>query len=171
MSDRNETSQEHRLREGYERLLARMEKGARDLTWENLQHELDEAVEFEVELEEFTKDELALLRAWVERDLIDMRRYLNAGGRSVATWLGIDLDQLSRRVVEALLSIADRSIVDNERLKDDLEAARADYCEGEVAAPGRMACVHCEAVVELEGVTRIEPCHQCGHRYFYRVSE
>ncbi|WP_163575989.1 zinc ribbon-containing protein [Halomonas faecis] len=171
MSKESDPKREHRLREGYERLLARLQKGRRDLTWENLQKELDEAVEFESELEEFTKDELALLRAWLERDLVDMRRYLSAGGRGVASWLGIDLDQLSRRVVESLLSIADRSQVDKARFEEDLEAARADYCEGEMAAPGRMACVHCDALVELEGVTRIEPCHQCGHRYFYRVSE
>jgi DNA-directed RNA polymerase subunit RPC12/RpoP len=100
-----------------------------------------------------------------------MRRYLSAGGRSVASWLGIDLDQLSRKVVDSLFSIADRSKVERLRFEEDLEAARADYCEGEMAAPGRMACVHCDAVVELEKVTRIEPCHQCGHRYFYRAQK
>lgn len=171
MSKGPDSQREHRLREGYERMLARLQEGRRDLTWENLQKELDEAVEFEAELEEFTKDELSLLRAWVERDLVDMRRYLSAGGRGVASWLGIDLDQLSRKVVESLLSIADRSVVERERFEEDLEAARADYCEGEMAVPGRMACVHCDTVVDLEGVTRIDPCHQCGHRYFYRVSE
>ena len=98
MSDSQQPQQEHRLREGYERMLERLREGAQELTWENLQKELDEAVEFEAELEEFTKDELSLLRAWVERDLKDMRRYLNAGGESVATWLGIDLSALSRKV-------------------------------------------------------------------------
>ncbi|MBD3896186.1 zinc ribbon-containing protein [Halomonas sp. ML-15] len=171
MSDHNKTSQEHRLREGYERMLARLQEGADELSWEALQKDLDEAVEFEAELEEFTKDELSLLRAWVERDLKDMRRYLAAGGNSVANWLGIDLAMLSRKVSEALLSVADRSVVDRERLEDDLEAAQADYCEGEIAAPGLMACVHCDAVVTLETVTRIEPCHKCGHRYFARASD
>lgn len=171
MSDHKETKQEHRLREGYERLLARFQEGADELSWERLQRELDDAVEFEGELREFTKDELALLRAWVERDLKDMRRYLAEGGKGVASWLGVDLTLLSRKVSEALLSVADRSIVDREHLMDDLEAAQADYCEGEIAAPGRMACVHCGGGVVLESVTRIDPCHQCGHRYFKRASE
>jgi hypothetical protein len=175
MSERDKTTregpkEEHRFRAGYERILDRLRGGARELTWENLQQELDDAVEFEAELEEFTKDEASLLRAWVERDLVEMRRYLSAGGQSVASWLGIDLSILSRRVVESLLSIADRSVVERERFDDDLEAARADYVEGEMAAPGRMACVHCDAMVDLEGVARIEPCHRCGHRYFTRVS-
>lgn len=165
----NRDRREHRMREGYERVLSRLREGAEELSWDNLQKDLDEAVEFEAEFEEFTKDELSLLRAWVERDLKDMRRYLAAGGEGVASWLGIDLTVLSRKVVDSLLSIADRSIVDKARLDDDLEAAQADYYEGEIAAPGRMACVHCGARVELEGVTRIEPCHQCGHRYFTRV--
>lgn len=160
-----------RLREGYERVLSRLDDGARELSWEKLQEELDEAVAFEAEVEEFTKDELSLLRAWVERDLKDMRRYLAAGGEGVASWLGIDLSVLSRKISDALFSIADRSVIERERLEDDLEAARADYYEGELAAPGRMACVHCGATVELEGVKRIEPCHQCGHRYFARASE
>lgn len=160
---------DNRLREGYERMLERLREGANELTWENLQRDLDEAVEFEMELEEFTRDELSLLRAWVERDLVEMRRYLSAGGESVAAWLGIDLSALSRKVAESLLSIADRSIIERRQFRDDLEAARADYCEGEMAAPGRMACVHCDAIVELEGVARIEPCHQCGHRYFVRA--
>ncbi len=167
----SEKKNDNRLREGYERMLERLQGGANELTWENLQHELDEAVEFEGELEEFTKDELALLRAWVERDLKDMRIYLKDSGKHVASWLGIDLSKISRSVAESLLSIADRSIVENEQLKDDLEAARADYCEGEVVAPGRMACVHCDAQVTLEEVGRLDPCHQCGHRYFYRLPD
>ncbi|XGA81304.1 zinc ribbon-containing protein [Halomonas sp. CH40] len=163
--------QDKRLREGYERLLERLQEGANELTWDALQKDLDDAVEFESELEEFTKDELALLRAWVERDLKDMRFFLADTGKQVAQWLDIDIDALSRRVAESLLSIADRSVVERERFEDDLEAARADYCAGEMAAPGKMACVHCDAVVTLEEVARLEPCHQCGHRYFYRLSQ
>ncbi|WP_386078015.1 zinc ribbon-containing protein [Vreelandella sp. F11] len=164
----SEQQNDNRLREGYERLLERMQGGANDLTWENLQKDLDDAVEFEAELEEYTKDELALLRAWVERDLKDMRYYMADTGKQVASWLGIDIDGLSRRVAESLLSIADRSVVERERFEEDLEAARADYCEGEMAAPGLMACTHCDAQVMLPTVARLEPCHQCGHRYFYR---
>ena len=67
----SEQQNDNRLREGYERLLERMQGGANELTWDNLQKDLDDAVEFEAELEEYTKDELALLRAWVERDLKD----------------------------------------------------------------------------------------------------
>ena len=107
-------------------------------------------VSFEAELEEYTKDELALLRAWVERDLKDMRYYMADTGKQVASWLGIDIDGLSRRVAESLLSIADRSVVDRERFEEDLEAARADYCEGEMAAPGLMACTHCDAQQEAK---------------------
>ncbi|MDW5376774.1 zinc ribbon-containing protein [Halomonas sp. HP20-15] len=167
MSDDNQ--QDRRLHDAYERVLHRMRDGADELSWERLQHELDEAVAFEVEVEEFTKDEMSLLRAWVERDLKDLRRYLAAGGSGVASWLGIDLSVLSRKVSEALLSIADRSVIERERFEDDLEAARADYVEGELAAPGRMACVHCGETLALERVTRLEPCHACGHRYFERA--
>ena len=124
MSD--DKQQDRRLHDAYERVLHRMRDGADELSWERLQHELDEAVAFEVEVEEFTKDEMSLLRAWVERDLKDLRRYLAAGGSGVASWLGIDLNVLSRKISEALLSIADRSVVERERFEDDLEAARKE---------------------------------------------
>ncbi|GAB2726554.1 zinc ribbon-containing protein [Halomonas garicola] len=161
---------ESRLREGYERLLERVKGGSGELDRASLEKELDDAVEFESELAEYTKDELALLRVWVERDLRDMRSYLGNSGRQVAEWLGIDLDHLSRRVSESLLSIADRSVVERERFNEDLEAARADYCEGEMAAPGKMACTHCDAEVIMDRVQLLEPCHQCGSRYFMRLT-
>ncbi|MFG6178959.1 zinc ribbon-containing protein [Halomonas sp. THAF12] len=170
MSDQpHKPHEDHRLKDAYERVLERLKEGAGELNRESLQKELDEAIEFESDVEDFTRDELSLLRAWVDRDLKEMRRYLNAGGHSVAHWLGIDLSVLSRRVVESLLSIADRGLIERERLEDDLEASRADYTAGEIAAPGRMACTHCDAVVELPEVARLEPCHQCGHRYFVRA--
>src|SRR5690554_8230013 len=100
MSDSQQPQQEHRLREGYERMLERLREGAQELTWENLQKELDEAVAFEAALAEFTRAELSLLRAWVERDVKDRRRYPTAGGESVATWLGSDRPGLSRKVSE-----------------------------------------------------------------------
>ncbi|GHA90054.1 zinc ribbon-containing protein [Modicisalibacter luteus] len=165
----SEKQREHRLKDAYERVLSRMKDGADELSWDNLQRDLDQAVAFEAEVEEFTKDEMALLRTWVERDLRDLRRYLAAGGTGVASWLGIDLNVLSRKITDALFSIADRSVIEREQLVDNLEASRADYVEGEIAAPGRMACVHCGANVVLEHVTRLEPCHQCGHRYFERA--
>ena len=106
MSERHE--QENRLSRAYERVLERLEKGAGDLSWESLQREMDDAIEFEAELETYTKDELALLRAWVERDLKDMRHYMSDTGKQVASWLGVDIDQLSRRVAESLLSMKER---------------------------------------------------------------
>ncbi|GHB07250.1 zinc ribbon-containing protein [Salinicola rhizosphaerae] len=157
-----------RLSEAYERVLTRLKDNGGELSWESFQRELDEAVAFEAEFEEFTKDEAALLRAWVERDMRDFRQFLAKGGEGIATWLGIDLDVLSRRVSEALFSIADRTTIDRERFDDDLEAARADYTAGEVAMPGVMSCVHCGSRVTLAQVGRLEACHACGHRYFQR---
>lgn len=70
-----------RLSEAYERILTRLKDGGGELSWESFQHELDEAVAFESEFEEFTKDEMALLRAWVERDMRDFRQFLAKGAR------------------------------------------------------------------------------------------
>ncbi|MEL0618623.1 zinc ribbon-containing protein [Cobetia marina] len=159
---------EGRLGDAYGRILTRLEDSSGELSWEGLKAELDEAVKFEAEVEEFTRDELALLRAWVERDMQEFRRHLAAGGEGVASWLGIDLDVLSRSVSSALMSIADRTVVDRAHFEEDLEAARADYTSGEVIAPGLLHCVHCEAITTLTRPSVLEPCHACGHRFFAR---
>lgn len=158
-----------RLADAYERIVARFSDRSDALSREGLERELDEAVAFESEVEAFTRDELAILRAWVERDVSDFRRYLASGGESLAGFLGIDLDALSERLRVGLLSIADRTAVDQVRFEEELEAARADYTEGEIVAPGRMSCVHCDHPVVLRYRQLLEPCHACGHRYFQRA--
>lgn len=159
----------NRLSEAYERIVARFNDRSDSLSREGLQEELDEALSFEADVEEFTRDELAILRAWVERDIRDFRRYLVSGGESLAGFLGIDLSVLSDRLRQGLLSVADRTALDQQRFEEELEVARADYTEGEVVAPGRMSCVHCEHPVILHYRQMLEPCHQCGHRYFQRA--
>ncbi|MCM2970925.1 MULTISPECIES: zinc ribbon-containing protein [Larsenimonas] len=165
----SESERYQRLKEAYERALDRVgtREHARDTR--GLEEELDEIVKFEADLERFTKDEAALLKAWLERDLKAFGSYMAEGGGGVAQWMGIDLDYLSERVRTALFSIADRTAVDQFRFEDDLEAAQADYCEGELALPGRMRCVHCDHPVTLTTSSMIEPCHACGHRYFKRA--
>ena len=157
-----------RLGNAYDRIIGRFGDRTDHLSREGLQRELDEAVQFEADVEEFTRDELALLRAWVSRDLGELRRYLGSGGSTVADWLGIDLDVLSARLRNGLFSIADRTPIDQLRFEEDLEAAQADYCEGEIAAPGRMTCVHCGEQTTLGQRQRLGPCPACGHRWFRR---
>ena len=159
----------NRLSEAYERIVARFNNRSDSLSREGLQDELDEALSFEADVEEFTRDELAILRAWVERDVSEFRRYLVSSGESLAGFLGIDLSMLSDRLRQGLLSVADRTALDQQRFEEELEVARADYTEGEVVAPGRMSCVHCEHPVILHYRQLLEPCHQCGHRYFQRA--
>ena len=91
-----------RLSEAYERIVARFNNRSDSLSREGMQEELDEALSFEAEVEEFTRDELAILRAWVERDISEFRRYLVGGGESLAGFLGIDLSMLSDRLRQGL---------------------------------------------------------------------
>ncbi|MFC0268223.1 zinc ribbon-containing protein [Kushneria aurantia] len=164
------TDSQGRLGDAYERVIARFNDRSDHLSREAVERELDEAVGFESEVEEFTRDELAILRAWVERDVKEFRGYLARGGESLAGFLGIDLEGLSDRLRNGLMSVADRTAVDRMRFEEELEVARADYTEGEVVAPGRMSCVHCGETVTLRYRQLLEPCHHCGHRYFERAS-
>ncbi|WP_043449130.1 zinc ribbon-containing protein [Halotalea alkalilenta] len=162
-----------RLESGYQRILERLgvrrDAGEVERGREGFERQLDEAVNFEAELTEYTKDELALLREWVRRDVSELGGYLASGGGSVAQWLGIDVDVISEQVRNALFGVADRTTLDLQRFDEQLEAAQADYCEGEVIAPGRLGCVHCGERVTITAISRLEPCHSCGHRFFKRA--
>ncbi|MCM2131161.1 zinc ribbon-containing protein [Larsenimonas rhizosphaerae] len=172
----NQPDRQQRLKDAYERSMSRFgerEQQREDTSrWskEGLARELDEIIAFEADVEEFTRDELSLLRAWLERDVRQFGHFMAEGGGGLAQWMGIDLDYLSNRLRQALFSMADRTAIDQYRFNDDLEAAQADYCEGELALPGRMRCVHCDQTVTFTTSSLLEACHGCGHRYFKRDS-
>ncbi|MDX1588505.1 MAG: zinc ribbon-containing protein [Oleiphilaceae bacterium] len=160
-------------RKTYDRMLARVEKRlgeAEARTWQRLQEEIDEAVEFEEGVKELTREELHLLAAYLRRDLSHMVRFISETGKGVREWLHQDLEQIEHRVVDLLFSIADRTRLDTLELQQRLDHGPNQYISGELATAGVLRCLDCGERLHLTGTTVLEPCHACESRYFERVT-
>lgn len=157
----------------YNRVLERVDNALAALeerTWETVKDEIDKAVEFEEGLGELTQDELELLKAYVRRDLQEMRHYLQETGDGVAGWLGIDLSVMEAKARDLLLSIADKTQVELVELEQRLQHDSGSYMAGEIACAGMLQCLNCGHMVCLVETTEIEPCHHCGQSYFKRIT-
>ena len=159
--------------EAYNRVLTRVEKGLDTLeerTWSAVQKVIKEAVEFELDLSEFTKEEVSLLNAYVARDLKSLYHYMQETGQGVKEWLKMDVELIEDRILDRLFAIADKTRVEQVVLEQKLAHHPGDYIAGEVATAGMLQCVNCGAMVCLVDTAEIEPCHDCDALYFHRVT-
>ena len=157
----------------YDRMLSRVEKRlaeAEQKTWETLQQEIEEAVEFEQDVRELTREELHLLAAYLRRDLGHLVSFVSRTGHGVREWLRLDLDKIEDRLTDLLFSIADRTHLDTLELQQKLEHDPDQYMTGEVATAGVLRCLECGYLLSLTETTRIEECHRCRSHYFERVT-
>ena len=157
----------------YNRILERAERALADVevkTWERVREEIDKAAEFEVGVAELTRDELELLKVYVQRDIGDLRRYLQETGDGVGDWLKLDLSLVEAKIRELLLSVADKTLVEQVELDQRLSHDAGDYMAGEIACAGMLCCLNCGHMMCLVETTRIEPCHTCGNPYFKRIT-
>lgn len=158
----------------YNRMLARVESRLAEVeerTWDQLQHEIEEAVEFEQDVAELTRDELNLLGAYLRRDLSHLLGFVSGTGDGVAEWLGIDLEWIEDWLAERLLSIADPTRMDTLALQQKLQDSDPDhYFAGELAMAGVLRCLNCGHMVTLSDTTRLEPCERCESHYYERVT-
>jgi len=155
-------------------MLARVEGRLADAehrTWERLQQEIDDAVEFEQDVAELTNEEIHLLRAYLRRDLSHLLGFISSTGEGVREWLMRDLEWFEDRVLHLLFSIADPTRLDTLELQQKLADSDSEhYFTGELAMAGVLRCLNCGNLVTLSGTSRLEPCHQCDSHYFERVT-
>ncbi|XOZ34952.1 zinc ribbon-containing protein [Halomonadaceae bacterium KBTZ08] len=158
----------------YNRMLERVESRlaeAEERTWEQLQQEIEEAVEFEQEVTELTRDELNLLSTYLRRDLSHLLGFVSGTGDGVAEWLRVDLELIEDWLVDRLLSIADPTRLDTLELQQKLQDTDPDhYFAGELAMAGVLRCLNCGRMRTLAETTRLEPCEWCESHYFERVT-
>ncbi|TNE97193.1 MAG: metalloendopeptidase, partial [Gammaproteobacteria bacterium] len=79
--------------EVYNRMLEKVQAGlkaAPEATLKTLEDEIVQAVEFEYELEEMTREEADLLGAYVQRDMEHLLHFVDETGEGLAEWLQLD---------------------------------------------------------------------------------
>ncbi|MEQ9544677.1 MAG: zinc ribbon-containing protein [Marinobacter sp.] len=160
--------------EVYDRMLERVQSRLNELqetSLETLEEEVQKAVEFEYELEEMTREEADLLGAYLLRDLEHLLHFVEETGEGLTEWLQLDIALLEHQLADRLLSVADKTLVDNLELRQKLENQEAGhYISGEVATAGMFQCLNCGHMRCLTATSHLEPCEACGSHYYERVT-
>ncbi|MBS98173.1 MAG: metalloendopeptidase [Oceanospirillaceae bacterium] len=172
-NDKNVPKHSSKAPEAYDRILDRLTERldkAGEYSWDYIQEQIEDAAELELAAEEMTRDEVDLLKAYIRRDLKQLGYYIHETGAGVAAWLHFDLNILERQVIDRLLAVADRTRIDYELLREQLEHGENEYLAGEITAPGTLECRVCGAAQQLTETSKIEPCG-CGAVVFSRRSD
>ena len=155
----------------YDRVLDRLIERLDDSgvkTWEFVEQQVDEAIALEQAAEELTRDEALLISAYVRRDLKSIGLTVQEIGTTLANWLRFDLTLLEQSVVERLLAVADRSRIDYELLREQLDHADSQYLAGEITVAGTLRCLQCGSKQRLHQTSTIVPCSDCSGLVFER---
>ena len=174
MADNERPNLGSNAEKAYDRMLSRIESRLADAeanTWDRLQEEIEEAVAFEQDVAELTREEINLLRAYLRRDLAHLLGFITRTGEGVREWLMRDLEWFEDRILDLLFSIADPTRLDTMELQQKLADSDGDhYFEGEIAMAGVLRCLSCGNLVTLPTTARLERCPQCEGHYFERVT-
>lgn len=158
----------------YQRLLHRIRESLEQVekkTAEAIQYEIEQAIELEATAEEMTREELDLLGAYLKRDLNSLSRFAAKTGKGVAEWLKFDLHLLEDKLANLLLSVADRTLLEQEALVHQLDEEGDDnYVVGETVLAGTFACQNCGDIYVVTQPKALEACLECGADSFRRVS-
>lgn len=160
--------------EAYDRMLARVQARLEelgDVTIKSLDREVQRVVNLEYELEELTREEADLLGAYLKRDLEHLLNFVDETGEGLSEWLQLDLSLLEHQLADSLLSVADRTLIDNLELRQKLENDDpVHYISGEVATAGMFRCLNCSHMLCLTATSHLTPCEACGSHYYERVT-
>ncbi len=160
--------------EVYDRMLERVQgrlKLAQETSLKTLEEEINNAIQFEYELEEMTREEADLLGAYLQRDLAHLMHFVEETGEGLTEWLQLDISLLEHQLADRLLSVADRTRVDTLELNQKLENDDVGhYISGEVATAGMFRCLNCSHMRCLTATSHLEPCDACGSHYYERVT-
>jgi hypothetical protein len=163
-----------RHEKAYQRIIHRVEESlgeAEKVTREELKHGIDQAIEFEEDVEELTRQEVSLLGTYLKRDLNNFSRYMSATGKEVADWLKFDAVLLERKLLSLLMSVADKSATEQLELEEQLaEHEEEVYVAAEYVLPGTFLCDNCNAEQEFIKPGFLMNCTECGSDKFRRGS-
>ncbi|MGP4844642.1 zinc ribbon-containing protein [Marinobacter sp. 1Y8] len=157
----------------YNRMLERVETRLNSVerkSWDTLRDGIDEAIEFELELEEMTREEVDLLGAYVKRDIAHLMNFVDETGDGLSEWLRLDLTLIERQLADLLFSIADKTRLETLELDHKLHHEPGQYISGEIATAGVLRCLACGHMVCLVETSHLKPCDACSSHYFERIT-
>lgn len=155
-----------KLSEAYEAVLANALHKAQ-LSGAALHHIIDEVRDDIAALNTFSKDETALLKEYVKRDLTDAANYLDSTGKELKDWLGFDLSLIESRLWGRFSAAADKTALELLEIQQQAQLG-AGYSTGELTGIGTLLCDQCSTPLHFHKPGHIPPCPKCHHTHFHR---
>jgi len=134
----------------------------------SLQNALNSAKDQAVHLGELTLDEIQEISEYIKRDINDAAEYLMESSSEFNNWLMLDIEVMERKVVDLFLSVADRTRIELEQIKDH-HREQAIYNSGEITGPGTLQCTECGQLKPFLTTSEISDCSKCGCDTFMRA--
>lgn len=159
-----------RLTAAYNRMMERLHErmgGSDDKAAPSLEDGIKQAGNKAVELGELTREEAEKIGGWIKRDIEEATLYLGDSGREFADWLKFDVGQVEERLLDALLSVADRTKLELAAFERSIAAHHA-YKAGEITGAGVLECIACGEPVHFYATAAIPACPACGGTRFQR---
>ncbi|CAH0525088.1 zinc ribbon-containing protein [Vibrio hippocampi] len=128
---------------------------------EELQHVLEKSGEVVEAANDMTKDEMALISAYIKSDL---REFSDNYEQSKS---GPFYTMIANSIWQGLLDITDRTKIEWMEVFQDLER-QGLYQAGEMIGLGVLVCETCGHKMEYTHPTEITPCIKCGQTHFTR---
>lgn len=173
MTEQNPTPAERaaeRLAAAYNRMMERIQElmeNAEDKGIPTLEEGIKQASNKAIELGEITAEEAEKIGGWIKRDMEEASLYLASGGRELAAWLKFDIEQVEKRVLDVLLSVADRTKLELEAFERTMEAHNT-YNSGEITGAGVLECTGCGDPMHFYETATIPACPKCQGTKFKR---
>ena len=130
---------------------------------------LDKAMEKSSELGELSREEAEKVGGYLQRDLSDAARFLNANGKELADWLSFDLAAVEMGIGQLFSGMVDQT----RATLTDLELranALGEWHTGEVVSIGTLQCKSCGEVLHFHHTSHIPPCPKCHSTTWRRLS-
>lgn len=134
----------------------------------SLQQALIAAKERAVHLGEITLEEAQEIGEYIKRDINDAAEYMMETSAEFSDWLMLDIEVIERKVVDMFLSVADRTRIELEQLKEHSQQ-QSLYYSGEITGPGMLVCTECGYQQPFVTTGQITPCKECGNNTFRRA--
>lgn len=159
-----------RLAAAYNRMMERIRElmeDTEDKAIPTLEEGIKQAADKAVELGEITREEAEKIGGWIKRDMEEATHYLADGGREFADWLKFDIGQVEDRLLDVLLSVADKTKLQLAAFERAMEANNI-YKAGEITGAGVLECMDCGEPTHFYSTATITPCAKCGGTKFKR---
>ena len=157
---------------GYEKMLERAKTSMQEVKAEQgpkVSAHIESAKHKAVELGELSEQEAEKIATYLQRDINDAAQFMTQAKKRFQDWLMLDWETVEDKLLEACHQVADKTVIEWQRLRQHLPLAPTEYKSGEMTGIGTLKCTSCKQEMKFAKVSRIPPCPKCHKTSFERL--